>query len=178
VIVVVQSQLASLVQGVGPLALGGGLHLAVVAHQGFHVRGGAAAGDLQEVVLILRRRDADLGAHFGVAHLAAAKGFADPGQGLEAAGDAHLVVDPHRGDATFSGEPVGTGTHTPVAPSPAAIELGDEAQQAIVGGLEGHRSGPCALENAARPAAGPGVVMPYRLAVDDHFEDAGGVLLR
>ena len=35
-----------------------------------------------------------------------------------------------------------------------------------------------ASQNAARPLAGPGIGAPRRTAVDDHFPDTGGVLLR
>ena len=136
VVVVVEFHGALLVQGVGPLAFGNTLDLAVVAHQAFHVGGGSAVGNVQEVVLVLRCRDPGHRAHLGVAHLAAAEGCADSGQGLQAAGDPHLVTGGAQADAALPIEPMGAGKNPPLAPALAAVELRDEAQQTVVGRVD------------------------------------------
>ncbi len=134
--VVVECHAALLVQGVGPLALGDTLDFPVVTYQALHLGGGAMVGNIQEVGFVLHGRDPGHGAHLGVAHLAAAEGFTDIGQGLEAAGDPHLVTGGAQADATLPIQPVGAGDDPPLEPALAAVELGDEAQQAVIGRVD------------------------------------------
>ncbi len=84
-------------------------------------------GNVQEVGFVLWCRHSGHRAHLGVAHLAAAEGFADIGQGLQATGHPHLVTGGAQADAALPVQPMGAGENAPLAPALAAVELGDEA---------------------------------------------------
>jgi hypothetical protein len=122
-------------------------HPPVGAHHALHVCRGAVAGNRQQVVLVLRRRHAGHCPHLGVAQLAARERLAHAWQRLERAGDAHLLPGGIEADAAAPVEPVGAGDDAPAGPALAAVELGDEHQQAVGRGVDvGGEGGDLALE--------------------------------
>ncbi len=98
--------------------------------------GGSVAGHLQQLGFVLQGRDAGHCTDLGIAHLASAEGLADVGQGLQAARDPHLVTGRDHADATLPIEPMGAGEDPPLEPALAAVEFGDEAQEAVVGRVD------------------------------------------
>lgn len=136
VLVVAKAQIAAVVQCIGTLTLSNPLNTALLSHQPFHVTGGAVTRNLQQIALVVRSRHAGHGTHLGVAHLAESEGLGDPRQMLEAVGDPQLLPGCHQAETTLPVEPVGAGENTPLRPSPAAVELRYQAQQAISRGVD------------------------------------------
>ena len=109
---------------------------AVDPHQPFHVLGGAVAGDVQQLRLVLGRGRAGHGADLGVADLAALEGSVDHRQLPQRAGHADLFPGHQLADAALPAQPVGQGADPGPGPALLAVELLKELEEPVLGGVE------------------------------------------
>ena len=148
VVLVPESESAVLVLRIGPLGLLRALRPAIQAHELLHVLGGAVQSDVEEVGLVLLRCDASERPDLGVAELALRQSLREqrePGQGPS---DADLLARGVGVDAAGPGEPVGARQRPLRGPDLAAVEFGDEDEEAPGGGMDvGGESGDGGGEN-------------------------------
>ena len=114
----------------------GALGPAVQAHELLHVLGGAVQPDVEEVGLVLGSGDAGQRPDLGVAELALRECIGEQRQLGQRPGDANLLARGVGIDAAGPGEPVGAGQRPLGGPDLAAVELGDEDQQPVRGGVD------------------------------------------
>src|SRR5687768_10994136 len=136
VVVMTKADAAALLLSLLARQLLGFLAAAIRTHEPLDVRGGAVLGNGQQVVLVVGIADARDLAGLGVAELAAGHGGGHLGQGLERAGDAHLLARGAEGDAALPVQPVGAGLRGAVRPAVAPVELGDQDQETMIGGVD------------------------------------------
>ena len=136
VVVVPEGEAAILVLGIGPLGLLGALGPAVEADELLHMLGGAVQSDVEEVGFVLRGGDAGQGPDLRVAELTLRQRFGEHRQLGQRPGDADLLPRGVGIDAAGPGEPVGAGQRPLRGPDLAAIELGDEGEEAEGGSVE------------------------------------------
>ena len=109
---------------------------AIHPHQPFHVLGGAVAGDVQQLRLVLGRGRAGHGADLGVADLAALERSVGHRQLPQGAGHANLLASHQLADAAFPAQPVGQGADPGAGPALLAVEFVEELEEAVLGGVE------------------------------------------
>ena len=106
------------------------------AHELLHMLRGAVQPDVEQVGFVLRRCDAGQRPDLGVAELALGERLGEQRQLPQCAGNPNLLPRGVGIDAAGPGEPVGTG-HRPLrGPDLAAVELGDEGEEPVGGGVD------------------------------------------
>jgi hypothetical protein len=100
------------------------------------VRGGAVLGDGQQVALIRGVADSRDLARLGVAELAAGHGGGNLRQFLERTGYPYFLACGAHGDAALPVEPMRAGLGGAIRPAVAAIELGDQFEEAVIRGID------------------------------------------
>ena len=98
--------------------------------------GGAVQADIEEIVFVLRSGDAGQGPDLGVAELALGQCLGEQRQLRQRPGDADLLPRGMSVDATGPAQPVGAGQRPLGGPDLAAVELGDECEEAPGGGMD------------------------------------------
>ena len=136
VVLVPEREASVLMLGVGPLGLFGALGPAIQAHELLHVLGGAVQSDVQQVGFVLRSGDAGQRPDLGVAELALRQSLGEQRQLSQRTGDTDLLARGVGIDAAGPGEPVGAGQRPLGGPDLAAVELGDEDEQAVRGSVD------------------------------------------
>ena len=107
IVLVPEGEAAVFVPGIGPLGLLRALCPPMEPDELLHMLGGAVQSDVEEVVLVLGRRDAGQGPDLGVAELALRQGTGEQRQLSQRAGDAHLLPRGVGIDAAGPAQPVG-----------------------------------------------------------------------
>ena len=121
--------------GIGPLGLFGALGPAIQAHELLDMLRGAVQSDIEEVDLILGRGDAGQRPDLGVAELALRQRFGEQRQLGQCPGDADLLPRGMGIDAAGPAQPVGARQRPLGGPDLAAVELGDEGEESVGGGV-------------------------------------------
>ena len=135
VVVVPEGETAVLVLGIGPLGLLGALRAAMEADELLDMLRGAMQPDIEEVGFIPGGGDAGQGPDLGVAEFALRQRFGEQRQLRQCTGDSDLLPRGVGVDAAGPAQPVGAG-HRPLGgPDLAAVELGDEDEEPIRGGV-------------------------------------------
>ena len=135
VVLVPEGEAAVLVLGIGPLGLLGALGPTMEADELLDMLGRAVQSDVQEIGFVPGGGDAGQGPNLGVAELAFGQRFGEQRQLRQCTGDAHLLPGGMGVDAAGPAQPVGAG-HRPLGgPDLAAVELGDEDEEPIRGGV-------------------------------------------
>ena len=130
VVVPVGGEVAALAAELVAGGLGLAVDLAPGAHQLLDVEGGAVAGAVEEVGLVLGGGDAGEGADLRVGDLAAGEGGGEQRQGRQGAGHPHLLAGGAEGEAGAPVEPVGAGAEAD-APALALVELLEQHEQLV-----------------------------------------------
>jgi len=107
-------------------------------HHPLDVLRGATAGEGEQALLGLRRRDASDRPDLRIRDLAAREGLGDARQAAERTGDADALAGGAGVEADAPGEPGGTGREA-VTPAFPGVELTDEVEEAGGGGVEVRR---------------------------------------
>ena len=136
VVVVPEGEAAVLVLGIGPLCLLGALGPAIQPYELLHMLGGAVQADVEEIVLVLRRGDAGERPDLGVAQLALRERLGKQRQLRQRPSDADFLPGGMGIDAAGPREPVGAGQRPLGGPDLAAVELGDEGEKPVRGGMD------------------------------------------
>ena len=114
--------------------LGRAVHPPPAADDLLHVCGRAALRRVEQGLLGLRRGHARHGAHLRVGDGAALHGRAQPGQVPQCARHAHVLAGRTRRESRAPAQPVGAGGEA--GPAALRVELADEHQQVVGGGLD------------------------------------------
>ena len=136
VILVPEGQAPVLVLRVGSLGLFRALRPAIQAHELLHVLGGAVEPDVQQVGFVLGSGNACECPGLGVAELALRERIGEQRQLPQRSGDADLLARGVGVDAAGPGEPVGARQRPLRGPDLTAVELGDENEEAVRGGVD------------------------------------------
>ena len=136
VILVPEGEAAVLVLGIGPLGLLRALGAAIQPDELLDMLRGAVQPDVEEVVLVLLRGDASQRPDLGVAEFALRQRFGEQRQFGQCSGDSNLLPGGVGIDAAGPGEPVGAGQRSLRSPDFAAVELGDEDEEPVGGGMD------------------------------------------
>ena len=136
VVVVPEGETAVLVLGIGPLGLLGALRAAMEADELLDMLRGAVQSDVEEVDLVLRSGDAGQSPDLGVAELALRERLGEQRQLGQRSGDPYLLPSGMGVDAAGPAQPVGAGQRPLSGPDLAAVELGNEDEKAVGGGMD------------------------------------------
>ena len=105
-------------------------------HQPLHVSGGAVAGDVQQLRLVLRSGRTGHRTHFGEADLALLERSVDQGQLPQRTGHANLLAGHQVAEPAFPVQPVGQRTDPGPGPALLPVELFKELEEPVLGGIE------------------------------------------
>ena len=136
VVLVPEGEAAVLVLGIGPLGLLGALGPAIEPHELLHVLRGAVQADVEEVGFVLRSGDAGQRPALEYPSSPFASASESSGSSGQCPGDADLLARGVGVDAAGPGEPVGAGQRPLRGPDLAAVELGDEDEEPVRGGVD------------------------------------------
>ena len=136
VIFVPEGEAAVLMLRIGPFGLFSPLGSAIQAHELLHVLGGAVQSDVEKVVLVLGGGDAGQSPDLGVAEFALRERLRQQRQPGQRPGDADLLARGVGVDAAGPREPRGAGQRPLRSPDLAPVELGDEDEEAVRGGVD------------------------------------------
>lgn len=155
VVFVPEGEAAILVLCIGLLGLLRVSCPAVEAGECLDVLCGAVQSDVEEVSLVVRGGDTGEGADLGVAELALGEGFGEQGQFSQSPRDADFFAGGMGVDAACPAEPVGAGEGALGGPDLTVVELGDEDEEAVGGGVDvggegGDGGGECVVVHACR----------------------------
>ena len=136
VILVPEGEAAILVLRIGAFGLLRTSRAAVEAGECLDVLGGAVQSNVEEIGFVVRGGDTGEGTNLGVAEFTLGEGFGEQGQFTERPGDADLLAGGVGVDTAGPSEPVGAGEGALGGPDLAAVELGDEGEEAVGGGVD------------------------------------------
>ena len=136
VVVVPEGEAAVLVLCIGPLGLFGALRPAIETNELLHMLGGAVQADVEKVGFVVTRRNAGQRPDLGVAEFTLGQRFREQRQFGQCAGDTHLLPSGVGVDAAGPAQPVSAGQCPLRGPDFAAVELGDEGEKAVRGGVD------------------------------------------
>ena len=112
------------------------LDAAELPHERLDVMRGAVQRDVEQHVFGGRRCNARERPRLRVTQLPGGHGCGNLRQGLDSPGHAHLLARRPEIEPAFPAEPVRTRLRGAIGPAVAAVELGDEDQPAVIGGVE------------------------------------------
>ena len=158
-----EGEAAILVLGIGALGLFRTPCPAIETDELLDVLGGAVQSDVEEVGLVLGGGDAGQGADLGVAEFALGECIGEQRQFGQRAGDADLLPCGMGIDTTGPAQPVGAGQRPLGGPDLAAVELGDEGEEAVgsgvdMGGESGDGSGKGIVVHGCEIDCGDGIL--------------------
>ena len=136
VVLVPEGEAAVLMLGIGPLGLFGALRPAMEADELLHMLRGAVQTDVEEVGFVPGGGDAGQCPDLGVAELTLRQRLGEQRQLGQRPGDADLLPRGMGIDAAGPAQPMGAGQRPLVGPDLAAVELGDEGEEAPGGGVD------------------------------------------
>ena len=136
VVLVPEGEAAALVLGIGPLGLLRALRPAMEADELLHMLCGAVQSDVEEVGFVPAGGDAGQRPDLGVAELALGQRLGEQRQLRQRPGDTDLLARGMGIDAAGPAQPVGARQRPLRGPDLAAVELGDEGEEAVCGGMD------------------------------------------
>ena len=136
IVLVPEGEAAILVLGIGPLGLFGALRPAMEADELLDMLRCAVQSNVEEVGFVPGHRDTGQGPDLGVTELALGQRFGEQRQLGQCTGDTHLLPRGMGIDAAGPAQPVGAGQRPLGGPDLAAVELRDEGEQTIRGGMD------------------------------------------
>ena len=136
VVLVPEREAAALVLGIGPLGLLRALRPAMEADELLHMLGRAVQSDVEEVGFVPGGGDAGQRPDLGVAELAFRQRLGEQRQLRQRPGDTDLLARGMGIDAAGPAQPVGARQRPLRGPDLAAVELGDEGEEAVCGGVD------------------------------------------
>ena len=136
VVLVPEGETAVLVLRIGPLGLLGALGPSIEADELLHMLGGAVQADAEKVGFVVTRRNAGQRPDLGVAEFTFGQRRGEQRQLGQRPGDADLLARGVGIDAACPAQPVSAGQRPLGGPHFAAVELGDEDEESIRGGVD------------------------------------------
>ena len=136
VVLVPEGEAAILVLGIGPFGLFRPLRSSMEADELLDMLRGAVQTDVEEVGFVPGHRDTGQRPDLGVTEFALGQRLGEQRQLRQRPGDTHLLPGGMGVDAAGPAQPVGARQRPLSGPDLAAVELGDEGEEPVRGGMD------------------------------------------